>query len=62
MSDNPLMTVKAVAEELKLSERYITQQITEGKLPAVKFGKTYRIYRHDLDEFIKNRRTQKDRE
>ncbi len=57
-----LLTVKEVAKELKVSERWITQQITESKLPAVKFGKTYRIYRSDLDEFIKKRRTQKDRE
>ena len=60
MSENPLLTVKEVAQELKVSERWITQQITNGTLPAVKFGKTYRIYRSDLDEFIKNRRTRKD--
>ena len=60
MSDNPLLTVKEVAQELKVSDRWITQQISEGNLPAVKFGKTYRIYRSDLDEFIKNRRTKKE--
>ncbi len=62
MSENPLLTVKEVAQELKVSERWITQQITEGKLPAVRFGKTYRIYRSDLDEFIRKHRTRKDEE
>mgnify|MGYP001500631781 CR=1 FL=1 len=60
MAENQLLTVKEVAQELKVSERWITQQISEGNLPAVKFGKTYRIYRSDLDEFIRSRRTKKD--
>jgi excisionase family DNA binding protein len=59
MTDDPMLTVKEVASELKLSERYITQMISEGKLQAVKFGKTYRIYRSELDRFIAERQTKR---
>jgi excisionase family DNA binding protein len=55
-----MLTVKEVATELKLSERFITQEITKGNLTAVKFGKTYRIYRSELNRYIKERTTKKE--
>ena len=52
-----MLTVKEVAEELRVSERLVTKWITKGELPAIDLGKGYRIYRSDLDAFIKQRRT-----
>lgn len=60
--EDKLLTTKEVADELKVSERWVTKQIQMGKLVAVSLGKSYRIYRSDLDKFIQERRgtTRKD--
>ena len=60
MQENPLLTVKEVASELKVSERWVTKQIQDGKLPAINLGKGYRIYRSELDRFIKERQTKRE--
>ncbi len=52
-----LLTVKEVAEELRVSERRVTRWIQKGELPALHLGKDYRIYRSDLDKFIQEKRT-----
>ena len=52
-----LLTVKEVAEELRVSERRVTRFIQKGELPALRLGKDYRIYRSDLDIFIQQKRT-----
>ncbi len=57
MHDNPLMTVKDVAQELKVSDRWVTKQIQEKKLQAIRIGREYRVYRSDLDMFLHKRRT-----
>ena len=60
MQENPLLTTKEVANELKVSERLVTKWINEGELQAVRLGKSYRVYKNDLDEFIKRRKTRKE--
>jgi excisionase family DNA binding protein len=52
-----LLTVKEVAQEMRVSEKRVTNWIKSGELVALYFGKDYRIYRSDLDEFIKKKRT-----
>jgi excisionase family DNA binding protein len=59
MQENILLTVKEVATELKVSERWVTKQIQDGKLQAIDLGKGYRIYRNELDRFIQERQTQR---
>jgi excisionase family DNA binding protein len=54
-----MLTVKEVAAEMKVSERLVTKWINSGELAAIDLGKEYRIYRSDLDAFIKKRRTNK---
>ncbi len=60
MQENPLLTVKEVASELKVSERWVTKQIQDGKLQAINLGKGYRIYRSELNRFIKERQTKRE--
>ena len=48
------MKVSEVAEQLNVSMRTVTRWIEEGKLPAFKFGKDYRINPDDLNKFIEN--------
>jgi excisionase family DNA binding protein len=57
MVDDELLTTKEVADRLKVSERWVTKQIQDGKLQAIDLGKGYRIYRSELDRFTKERQT-----
>jgi excisionase family DNA binding protein len=54
-----LLTVKEVAQEMRVSEKRVTNWIKSGELSALNLGKDYRIYRSDLDAFILRKRTQK---
>ncbi len=58
-ANDPMLTVKEVAQELRVSERRVTDWIKRGVLPAIDLGKDYRIYRSDLDAFIEKRRTKR---
>lgn len=54
-----LLTVKEVAQEMRVSEKRVTNWIKSGELSALNLGKDYRIYRSDLDAFILRKRTQR---
>ena len=54
-----LLTVKEVAQEMRVSEKRVTNWIKSGELVALNLGKDYRIYLSDLDAFILKKRTQK---
>jgi excisionase family DNA binding protein len=58
MADNWL-TVKEIAEELKVEISTVQGWIREKKLIAYKVGRDYRIKREDFDRFLKERRTDK---
>lgn len=46
-----LCTVDFAAERLKLHPKTVLRMIREGRLPARRIGKAYRIRRADLDAF-----------
>jgi len=46
-----LLTIKEVAEILRVSERSVNRYIEAGKLKASKIGQ-WRIKQSDLDEFL----------
>ena len=46
-----LRTVDEAAERLKLHPKTVLRYIREGRLPATRIGKAYRIQRADLDAF-----------
>jgi excisionase family DNA binding protein len=50
--DDQIMTVSEVAEYLKISEMTTYKLVQEGKIPAFKIGRHWRIKRGDLSEFI----------
>ena len=41
-----------VAEILKVSKVLAYRMLKEGKIPTVRFGKTVRVRREDLDKYI----------
>ncbi len=47
-----IMTVAQVAEYLQLNKLTIYKYIREGKLPAVKLGRTFRVLREDVHWFL----------
>lgn len=53
MSDRPtIMTVKEVAEYLRLHESSIYRLSTEGKIPAYKVGRGWRFKKDKIDEWL----------
>jgi excisionase family DNA binding protein len=46
-----LLTVEQAAEQLKVHPKTVLRYIHEGRLPATRIGKSYRIVRAELDAF-----------
>lgn len=52
MTDIKVYTLDEVADILKVSRRTLYTYIKEGKLPAVKMGKYWRVSQDTLESFI----------
>jgi len=52
-SDVGIMTVHDVAEYLRLSEAKIYKMANEGRVPAIRMGKTWRFKKELIDEWIR---------
>lgn len=48
-----LLTVSEVAETLRLVPQTIYRMARRGELPSLKFGRTIRFDRQDIEEFLK---------
>jgi len=57
MKNLKFLTVSDVAGLLKLNCLTVYEYIRKGKLPAVKFGRNYRIDQEELEEFIISHKT-----
>jgi len=53
---NDLLTVKEVAEMLRVTVRGVQAWIREGELTAFKLGREYRIKQADVDVFLEKRK------
>lgn len=51
------LTIKEVAETLKVSQRTVRNWIKNGLIPAAQFGLQFRIEKTDFENFIKNSQT-----
>lgn len=52
MADIKVYTLDEVAEILKVTKRTLYTYVKEGKLPAVKMGKYWRVSQDTLEAFI----------
>jgi excisionase family DNA binding protein len=52
-SDIAIMTVHDVAEYLRLSEAKVYKMANEGRVPALRMGKSWRFKRELIDEWIR---------
>ena len=50
--EHTIMTVREVAEYLRLSEAKVYRLVNEGQLPVVRLGKTWRFRKDLLDEWL----------
>ncbi len=50
--EKEIMTVSQVAEYLQLSEMSTYKLVQEGKIPAFKIGRHWRVKKEDITEFI----------
>ena len=53
-----IMTVKEVSDFLRLKEPTVCRLASEGKLPGVKIGKSWRFKRELIDEWLSRKVTQ----
>jgi len=49
-----ILTIKEVADYLKVTERTLYRLAQEGKIPAFKVGGSWRFRRDDLDRWIED--------
>ena len=57
MANNELMTIKEVADFLRISTISAYSWVRDGKLPAIRIGKEWRVSSRDLDEWLEVRRS-----
>jgi len=54
--NNELMTIKEVADFLRISTISAYSWVRDGRLPAIRIGKEWRVRSRDLDEWLELRR------
>ncbi|MDE3077882.1 MAG: helix-turn-helix domain-containing protein [Chloroflexota bacterium] len=59
MISNELMTIKEVADFLRISTISAYSWVRDGRLPAIRIGKEWRVRSRDLDEWLEVRRIAK---
>jgi excisionase family DNA binding protein len=52
MSEDPLLTIRQVAERLNISAPTVGQLLRVGLLPGVRIGRVWRVPRDDLARFL----------
>ena len=57
-----ILTIKEVADYLKVTERTLYRLAQEGKIPAFKVGGSWRFRRDDLDHWIREQTRNQDDE
>lgn len=50
--DTDIMTIKEVAEYLKLTEKTAYRLVAEGKIPGFKVGGAWRFRKSEIDRWI----------
>lgn len=58
MADGDILTIKEVADYLKLTERTLYRLVQEGRVPGFKVGNSWRFKRADIDDWIEIQKEQ----
>lgn len=54
-----LMTIKEVADYLRLSKVTVYKMTRQGKIPALKIGKQWRYNKSEIDSWVKQKSNSK---
>jgi excisionase family DNA binding protein len=57
--DSDIMTIREIAEYLKLTEKTAYRLTAEGKIPGFKVGGAWRFKRSDIDAWIETKKTER---
>lgn len=57
MSSEEILTMREVADEMKVHYETVRGWVQSGELVAIDIGRGYRISRTDLEDFKRRRRT-----
>ena len=52
--ENEILTISQVAEYLQLSEMTTYKLVQDGRIPAFKIGRSWRVSKSDLKDLIEN--------
>ncbi|MCP3993605.1 MAG: helix-turn-helix domain-containing protein [bacterium] len=55
--DKEWLSVADICAYMDVSSYVVTSQLRSGDLPAVKFGREWRVARQDFEDWINRRRT-----
>lgn len=58
VSKDDLLTLQAVADILSVSKTSLYAWIAEGRLPAIRVGREWRVQRSNLDSWLEDQRTE----
>jgi excisionase family DNA binding protein len=53
-SEHRLLTVREVAETMRVSNMTVYRLIRAGELPAIRVGKHFRIREHELADYLES--------
>lgn len=56
VGQTPFLTVAEVAERMRVSKMTVYRLVHSGQLPAVRFGRSFRVQRGAVDELIESAR------
>ncbi len=56
---NRLMTIKEVADYLRLSKVTVYKMTRQGKIPALKIGKQWRYNKSEIDSWVQQKSNSK---
>ena len=62
MAEDEILTLKEVAEYLKLTERTLYRLTQEGRLPGFTVGNSWRFRLQDIEAWIENQKAEVRRE
>ncbi len=55
--DKPWLTVGDICEYMDVSTFVVTSMLRSGEVPAVKFGREWRVARLDFEDWLNSQRT-----
>jgi len=59
MGESDILTIREVADYLRLAEKTVYRYASEGKVPGFKVGGAWRFRKSEIDKWIKEKENKK---